>query len=84
MFYVYILKSEEDNHLYIGYSKDLRRRLAEHNAKTVRSTKGRGKFTLKYYEAYEKEEDARHREFSLKKNGKALSQLKRRISASLQ
>jgi len=32
MFYVYILKSEKDGKLYIGYTNDLKRRLEEHNS----------------------------------------------------
>jgi len=31
MFYVYILKSEKDNNLYIGFSKDLKSRVEAHN-----------------------------------------------------
>ncbi len=84
MFYLYVLKSLKDSQLYIGSTNDLRRRLAEHNAGESRSTKARAPFQLRYYEAYYIESDARQREFSLKKDGKALGQLKRRISASLQ
>jgi putative endonuclease len=84
MFYLYILKSRKDNKLYIGSTSDLRRRLLEHNTGKVLSTKGRRPFELRYYEAYFNENDARKREFSLKKDGKALSQLKIRISKSLQ
>lgn len=83
MFYCYILKSSTDGHLYIGYTNDLKRRLFEHNAGRVFSTKTRRSLALKYYEAYSKEEDARNREFQLKKNGRALGQLKRRASKSL-
>jgi putative endonuclease len=83
MFYVYILKSAKDDNLYIGSTNDLRRRLSEHNSKKVRSTKSRTPFELRYYESFYKEMDAKHREFSLKKDGKALGQLKRRISESL-
>jgi putative endonuclease len=83
MFYVYVLKSTKDERLYIGQTNDLRRRLSEHNLGKVRSTKARTPFQLRYYEAFHKEEDARKREFSLKKDGKALGQLKRRISESL-
>ena len=84
MFYVYVLKSNRDDKLYVGSTNDLRRRLAEHNESKVRSTKARAPFHLRYYEAYFTESDARHREWSLKKDGNALAQLKRRISASLQ
>ena len=84
MYYVYILKSKKDEQLYIGSTNDLRRRLSEHNSGQVRSTKGRYPFELRYYEAFYTEENARKREHTLKKDGKALGQLKRRISESLQ
>lgn len=84
MFYVYVLRSKKDQLLYIGLTNDLKRRLVEHNTGKVRSTKARTPFELRYYEAYFKEEDARNREWSLKKDGNALAQLKRRISTSLQ
>ena len=84
MFYTYILKSKKDGNLYVGSTNDLRRRLAEHNAGEVRSTKSRAPFELRYYEAFFDERDARKREWALKKDGNALAQLKRRIKASLQ
>ena len=31
MFYMYILKSEKDQDLYIGVTKDLKQRIEEHN-----------------------------------------------------
>lgn len=84
MYYVYILKSTKDDKLYVGSTNDLRRRLSEHNAGEVRSTKSRVPFELRYYEAFYTEDNARKRELSLKRDGKALGQLKRRISESLQ
>lgn len=84
MFYVYVIKSDKDSELYIGSTADLRRRLAEHNAGKVPSTSHRRPFSVRYYEAYAKEEDARRREHMLKKDGRALAVLKQRISASLQ
>jgi putative endonuclease len=84
MFYLHILKSRKDGNLYIGSTNDLRRRLSEHNDGKSRSTKSRTPFELRYYEAFFTEEDARHREWSLKKDGNALAQLKRRIRKSLQ
>lgn len=83
MHYVYILKSTVDQHLYIGSTNDLRRRLSEHNTGNVRSTKYRCPLELRYYEAFRCEKDARNRESALKKDGKALGQLKGRISESL-
>ena len=83
MYYLYILKSLTDEKLYIGSTNDLKRRLSEHNDGLNRSTKSRRPFELRYYESYASEKDARKREYSLKKDGKALGQLKRRISESL-
>ncbi len=84
MYYLYVLKSAVDDKLYIGSTNDLRRRLLEHNNGKVRSTKARAPFELRYYEAFHIENDARQRESSLKDDGRALAQLKRRISKSLQ
>lgn len=52
MFYVYILQSEKDKSLYIGYSSDLRKRLVKHYKKQVTSTKDKAPWKLIYYEAY--------------------------------
>ncbi len=53
MYYVYVLRSEKDNNLYIGSTSDLKRRLREHNSGKVASTKNRLPFKLLFYEAYE-------------------------------
>ncbi len=84
MYYLYFLKSLSDGKLYVGSTNDLRRRLSEHNAGKVPSTKPRRPFELRYYEAYSEEGDARRRESALKRDGKALAQLKRRVQESLQ
>ena len=52
MFYVYILQSELDTGLYIGFSNDLRRRFSEHQGGESRSTRSRRPWSLIYYEAY--------------------------------
>ena len=83
MCYDYILRSIKDSELYIGSTNDLRTRLALHNAGKVVSTRARCPFELIYYEAYKAEEDARHREQMLKLDGRALAQLKKRITKSL-
>lgn len=83
MYYLYVLKSKKDEKLYTGSTNDLKRRLSEHNEGKVKSTKSRAPFALIYYEAYANEKDARRREFSLKKDEKALGQLKGRLSESL-
>lgn len=84
MYYMYVLKSKKDDYSYLGSTNDLRRRLSEHNSGKVQSTMSRRPLELRYYEAYAIENDARKREASLKKDGRALAQLKRRINESLQ
>ena len=69
MFYVYVLQSESDDGLYIGFSTDLRRRLKEHQAGKSFATSYRGPWRLIYYEAYLEEEDALGRERYLKRGG---------------
>lgn len=84
MYYLYVLKSRKDDHLYVGSTNNLRRRLLEHNSGKVPSTISRRPFEIRYYEAYASEVDARKRESSLKKDGRALAQLKLRLKESLQ
>lgn len=83
MFYVYVLKSEKDNKLYIGYTADLKRRIFEHNTKIEQSTKSRAPFQLIYYEAYLSQKDAKYRESQLKKFSGSYIHLKKRIKNSL-
>jgi len=66
--YVYLLKSKRHNWHYIGSTKDLRKRLVEHNAGKVRSTNFYKPFALFYYEAYPTYSLARKREIELKTN----------------
>lgn len=83
MYYVYMLQSFED-HLYLGSTNDLRRRLKEHVAGEPAYTSKRGtNWQIVYYEAYKREADARAREKRLKQQGQAMVQLKRRIKSSL-
>ncbi|MGD0977501.1 MAG: GIY-YIG nuclease family protein [Minisyncoccia bacterium] len=83
MFYTYILRSRKDKKYYFGYTKDLRKRLKEHNLGLVKSTKTRVPFYLVYYEAYASRQDATKREHNLKLRAKALRQLVNRIKSSL-
>ena len=83
MFYTYVLKSKKDGKLYTGFTKDLRNRFKEHNNGKVYSTKGRGPFTLIYYEACLHEEDAKQREQYLK-SGRGKAYLKKRLKRFLQ
>jgi putative endonuclease len=81
MYYVYIIK-DEDGRLYVGYTKDIQKRIAEHNAGNTSSARGH-KWELIYYEAYKSEEDARDREQKLKCHGRSKRWLKERIRRSI-
>jgi putative endonuclease len=83
MFYVYVLKSEKDSKLYIGYTGDLRRRIEEHNKGSERSTNPRKPFKLIYYEAYASIKDAKNRENKLKRFSGSYMHLKKRIANSI-
>lgn len=83
LYYVYVLKSMQDNNLYIGLTNNLNRRIHEHNTGLVSSTKLRRPFKSVYVEGYKSEKDARHREKNLKLRSRALVQLKKRITNSL-
>ncbi|MEK7606168.1 MAG: GIY-YIG nuclease family protein [Patescibacteria group bacterium] len=66
MFYVYILKSKKADKLYTGVTKDLRKRLNEHNKGKSYWTKRYTPWSVIYYEACHNEDDARAREKYLK------------------
>ena len=61
-YYVYILKSLHKNFIYAGFTKDLKKRLQEHNNKEELSTKSYAPFEIIHYEAYRNEKDAKRRE----------------------
>ncbi|MFA7285612.1 MAG: GIY-YIG nuclease family protein [Candidatus Paceibacterota bacterium] len=66
MFYVYILQSNKNKELYIGYTIDLRKRILEHNQGLNFSTKRYIPWDIIYYEACTEESDAKRREKYLK------------------
>ena len=61
-YYTYVLYSEKDKKLYIGYTHDLEKRYKEHCEGKVKSTKGKRPLKLIYYEACINIEDAIRRE----------------------
>lgn len=65
-YYVYILKSINKDFLYVGFTKDLKKRFKEHNDKKELSTKYYAPFILIHYEAYLNIKDAKRREGYLK------------------
>jgi len=84
MFFVYILRSLKDKRLYIGFTRDLKRRIKEHNDGLNKSTQHRRPLEFIYCEAYKSEQDAKTREEMLKLYGQAFGGLKRRIRHSLE
>ena len=66
MYYVYVIRSKKDQIFYIGFSKNLKMRVVEHNNGKVESTKRRTPFELVYYEACRNQDDALYREKYLK------------------
>lgn len=79
MYYVYLLKSDFNQSLYVGSTKKLLDRVKQHNDGTQFSTRRYRPWKLIYYEAYQNEQQARQREKALKHHGNAMRELKKRI-----
>lgn len=79
MFYAYLLECQGDNSWYIGYTDDLKARVARHNAGTgARTTSLKQNWKLIYYEAYISKTDALGREKFLK-SGSGRNYLKKQL-----
>jgi len=65
-YYVYILQSQKNASLYIGYTSDLRTRFKEHNGGKSKATKPFRPYKLIFYEAFLNKTDAKNREVYLK------------------
>jgi len=71
MYFVYILLSEKDSNRYLGFTKNIEKRLNDHNSGLVKSTRSRRPFKLIYYEKFESKSEALKREKEIKaKKGK--------------
>lgn len=69
MYYLYLLRCS-DNSLYCGQTKNLQRRIQEHNFDDIKSakyTKSRRPVELVYYEKYQSLSKVLKREFEIKK-----------------
>ena len=66
MFYTYVLQSLKDKKFYVGFTKDLKQRLEQHENGFVESTKDRRPLKLIYYEACLNIDDAVRREKYMK------------------
>lgn len=79
MFYVYVLQSEVNSDIYLGFTSDLKARLKQHNEGGNKSTKRSIPWKLIYYEAYSRKYLAAEREKQLKRHAKSYAMLKKRI-----
>jgi len=80
MFYVYVLENTTDKSWYIGYSSDLKKRVASHQkGQGARTTKRKEGWLLMYYEAYRNMADAKGREKFLK-SGSGRKFLKKQLN----
>jgi len=66
MYYLYILRSISKSFIYVGTTRDLNRRLRDHNLGRNKSTQAYRPFVLAHIESFEILSDARKREWSLK------------------
>lgn len=68
MYYLYLLRCS-DNSLYCGQTKDLERRVKEHNSdnSTSKYTRTRRPVKLVYFEKYKTINEVLKREFEIKK-----------------
>jgi len=82
VFYVYILRSIDFGKIYIGFTKDLEKRVEHHNLGLDNYTKKYLPWKLIFYEAYLSEEDARRREIFLK-SGRGREIIKEQLKFSL-
>lgn len=82
MYYVYVLRSETNGQLYIGSTKDLRKRVSQHNLGHSTWTKRGIPWELIYYEACLVRGDALAREKYLK-SGPGRQSLTKRLARFL-
>ena len=83
MYFAYILQSQKDSSLYIGFTPDLKKRIEKHNKNQVISTKTKSPWKLICYEAYINRRDATGRERFLK-SGSGWRYIKKQLKHFLQ
>ena len=81
MHYVYVLMNNVTGRYYIGYTPDLRKRVAEHETGKVKSTKSNLNYCLVYYSAFETKRLALDFERYLK-TGSGIAFMKKRFLKS--
>ena len=66
MYYVYVIENGDDERLYKGFTRDIKKRLKQHNNGLTQSTKSVSHWKLVYCEVYLNKDDALQREKYLK------------------
>ena len=79
-FYVYMLKLISKKSItYVGYTKDIKKRISQHNSgKGAKFTRGR-KWKLIYKEKFISKNKAISREYYIKKNRKLRNEIKNKF-----
>tara|TARA_Y100000741_G_C18039786_1_gene471841 strand:+ start:58 stop:309 length:252 start_codon:yes stop_codon:yes gene_type:complete len=78
-YYVYVLRNanKDNNITYVGYTNNLKRRLQLHNTgKGAKFTRGR-RWKIIYTEKYSTKNEAKSREYYIKKNRKLRNLIKK-------
>ncbi len=78
-YHIYILQSYLDGTFYVGFTKDIEKRLGEHNAGRTRYTKGHRPYHVVYTEHYSNKTEAKKRESYIKQYGNVRSFLESRV-----
>lgn len=76
--YVYVLQNKGTGSFYIGFTRDLRKRIKGHDSGNTFTTR-RGQYELIYYESYRNKADALGREKFLK-GGSGRKYLKKQLA----
>ena len=84
MYAVYVIQHDPSKEIYIGYTANLKARLANHNGgKSLYTKRVDGSWRYAYVELYRNASDARTRERKLKHHGSGKHELLKRIRRSL-
>tara|TARA_B100000427_G_C15255621_1_gene484198 strand:+ start:48 stop:302 length:255 start_codon:yes stop_codon:yes gene_type:complete len=81
-FFVYLIVSKVKNKTisYVGYTNNLKKRLAMHNSsKGAKFTRGK-KWKIAYYKNYDTKKEAMIDEYKLKKNKKFREKIKNKVN----
>ena len=78
-----MIQSKKDYSIYVGYTKNLRKRFIEHNQGKTKLIKHKIPYRLIYYEAFLNKTDAGKREYELKHNSCKKENLLKRLANTL-